>query len=74
MRVRMGKRGMGGGTILVVLAALYFGVDPSVFLGTGGMAPVPLDTRSSPQDQSRAFRSAAEDQLAACDTFSADRL
>jgi len=56
---------MGGiGAIVVVLAALYFGVDPSIFLGTGSIAPVPVDTRLPPQGQSPAFRSAAEDELA----------
>jgi predicted metalloprotease len=54
--VRTGRRtiGLGGGigTIVLVLAALYFGVDPSSFLG-GGTEPPPGSTgqvaRSSAQ-------------------------
>jgi predicted metalloprotease len=43
MPVRIGRRGVGGGlgTIVLVLAALYFGIDPSVLLNGGGMAPTP---------------------------------
>jgi len=65
MPVRMGRRGIGGiGTILLVLAAIYFGVDPSVFLGTGGTGPGSIDAQLTPQSRSPAFRSAAEDELA----------
>lgn len=68
MPVRVGKKGMGGiGTIILVLGALYFGIDPSVFIGTGGgMAPAPMDTQLPPQTQSQSpqFRSGAEDELA----------
>ena len=65
MPIRVGRKGMGGiGTIVLVLGALYFGVDPSIFLGTGGMAPIPSNSQLSPQTQSPAFRSGAEDELA----------
>jgi len=67
MPIRVGRKGIGGiGTIILVLGALYFGVDPSVFLGTGGMSPTPMDTGPSPEIQSRSpsFRSAAEGELA----------
>ncbi len=39
--IRMGRRGLGGGlgTIVLVLVAMYFGVDPSMFLGGGSMSP-----------------------------------
>ncbi len=46
-RVRIGRRGAGGGigTIIIVLAALYFGIDPSILLQGGGgigmQEPVP---------------------------------
>lgn len=58
--LRVGKRGLGGGlgTIVLVLAALYFGVDPSLFLGGGGgMSPGPGTSQVAPQ------RSAAEEEL-----------
>ena len=57
------RRGMSGpgrlvggglGTILLVIVALYFGVDPSILLNQGGM-PVP-GTSSAP------YRSSAEEQ------------
>ncbi len=41
VRIRRGGIGGGIGTIVLVLAALYFGVDPSVFLGSGDMVPAP---------------------------------
>lgn len=64
MPVRVGKKGMGGiGTIILVLGALYFGIDPSIFLGTGGMAPAPMDTQLSPRTQTSSFRTGAEDEL-----------
>ncbi len=39
--IRMGKRGIGVGlgTIVLLMVAMYFGVDPSLFLGGGGMSP-----------------------------------
>jgi len=67
MPVRVGKKGIGGiGTIVLVLGALYFGIDPSIFMGTGGMAPTPMDPQLSPQtqSQSRSYRSGAEDERA----------
>lgn len=38
--LRVGRKSVGGGlgTIVLVLAAMYFGVDPALFLG-GGMSP-----------------------------------
>ena len=63
--LRVGKKGMGGiGTIILVLGALYFGVDPSIFLGTGSMTPVPSDSPLPRQSQSPSFNSGAEDELA----------
>jgi predicted metalloprotease len=61
----MGRKAVGGGigTVILVLAALYFGVDPSVFLGTGSMAPAPVSTDMPGQGQSPAFRSGAQDEL-----------
>jgi len=49
MPVRIGRRGVGGGigTIVLVLAALYFGVDPSVFMNGGGVAPTPSGRQAS---------------------------
>ena len=63
--VRMGRKTVGGGlgTIVLVLAALYFGVDPTVFLGTGSMAPAPVGAGPQGQPQSQVFRSGAEDEL-----------
>jgi len=61
--MRIGKRGLGGGlgTVVLVLVALYFGVDPSVILNTGGGVSSPgtgdLGQVSAPR------RSAAEDEL-----------
>ncbi|MEN3976567.1 neutral zinc metallopeptidase [Emcibacter sp. SYSU 3D8] len=62
--LRMPGSGGGGGklgiigTIVVVLAGLYFGVDPSVFLGGGGAPQAPahtVDTSSPEARDSRAF-------------------
>lgn len=55
--MRVGRKGIGGiGGILLVLGALYFGIDPTIFMGTGGMAPrVPMDTQLSPSTQSPSF-------------------
>lgn len=59
--IRVGKRGLGGGlgTIVLVLVAMYFGVDPSLFLGGGELSQ---SSRPVPTEQPR--RSAAEDSLA----------
>ncbi|MCU0834485.1 MAG: neutral zinc metallopeptidase [Chromatiaceae bacterium] len=50
--VRMGRKGVGGGlgTIVLVLALLYFGVDPSVLIDGGGpgLAPEPRSQVSAP--------------------------
>ena len=56
---RRGKRGLGGGLgmVVLVLAALYFGVDPTVFVGGGGMGQAPVPSQGS------APRSAAQDEL-----------
>jgi predicted metalloprotease len=64
--IRMGRRTVGGGlgTIVLVLAALYFGVDPGVFLDTGGSVPVPMDTQMGSQPPSAGFRSGPRDELA----------
>jgi predicted metalloprotease len=61
----MGRKTVGGGlgTIVLVLAALYFGVDPTVFLGTGSMTPAPVGAGPQGQPQSQVFRSGAEDEL-----------
>jgi predicted metalloprotease len=40
--------GGGLGTIVLVLAALYFGIDPSILLNGGGMAPAPSGQQASP--------------------------
>ena len=57
--MRMGRKGLGGGlgTIVLVLAAMYFGVDPTVFLGGGP------GTQGARHD-SPAPRPAAEQQMA----------
>jgi len=55
--LRLGKGG-GIGTILLILALLYFGIDPSVLLTGGGGLP------TGSEQQSSRPRSAAEDQLA----------
>jgi len=60
MPLRVGKKGLGGGlgTIVLVLAALYFGIDPTVFLsGGGGTSPGVGSSQVAPQ------RSAEEEQL-----------
>ncbi|MGA7979820.1 MAG: neutral zinc metallopeptidase [Chromatiaceae bacterium] len=64
--IRMGRRTVGGGlgTIVLVLVALYFGVDPGIFLDTGGTGSVPMDSQVSPQPRSAGFRSGARDELA----------
>jgi predicted metalloprotease len=61
----VGRTAVGGGigTIVLVLAALYFGIDPTTFLGTGGMEPAPVSTGMPGQAQSPTFRSGAEDEL-----------
>jgi predicted metalloprotease len=66
MPVRVGKKGIGGiGTIVLILGALYFGIDPTVFLGTGGMAPpAPMETQVPPRTGSPSLGSGAEDELA----------
>jgi predicted metalloprotease len=50
--VRMGRKGVGGGlgTIVLVLALLYFGVDPTVLVDGGGtrLAPDPRPQVSAP--------------------------
>jgi len=63
--VRMGRKTVGGGigTIVLVLAALYFGIDPAVFLGTGSMAPAPMSTGKPDQAQFPTHQSGAEDEL-----------
>jgi predicted metalloprotease len=55
--------GGGIGTVVLVLAALYFGVDPTVFLGTASIAPSSVETGLPSQDQAAVFRSGAEDEL-----------
>jgi predicted metalloprotease len=65
MPVRMGRKGVGGiGTILLVIGAIYFGIDPAIFLGTGGMAPMPTEPGFSSQAPPATYRSGAEDRLA----------
>jgi len=61
----VGRTAVGGGigTIVLVLAALYFGIDPTTFLGTGAMEPAPAGTGMPGQAQSPGFRSGAEDEL-----------
>ncbi len=63
--VRVGRKTVGGGlgTIVLVLAALYFGVDPTVFLGSGGTTPASMGPGPQGQPQSPALRSGAEDEL-----------
>ena len=53
--------GIGIGTIVLALVAMYFGVDPSVVLNLGGGTGL---TGGGAQQQQRQPRSAAEDQLA----------
>jgi predicted metalloprotease len=64
--VRMGRRTLGGGlgTIILVLAALYFGIDPSVFLDTGNVPSFPMDTQGPPQPRSPGPSSGVTDQAA----------
>jgi predicted metalloprotease len=53
-----GRGGLGiVGTIIVVLVGMYFGVDPSVFLGGGSPQPASraVDTASPQAQESRAF-------------------
>jgi hypothetical protein len=45
MRVSRGVMGGGIGTVILVLAALYFGVDPSVILNSVPMTGPPAETR-----------------------------
>ena len=67
-RMRIGRRGgIGGGigTIVLVLAALYFGVDPSMFLGGGGGSVSGGQVSYVPQSGSGAAeRSPQENELA----------
>ncbi|WP_287365752.1 neutral zinc metallopeptidase [Thauera sp.] len=57
----LGGRGkIGIGTIVLVLVAMYFGIDPSVVLDTATMVQPPAIESSQPG----APRSAAEDELA----------
>jgi uncharacterized protein len=62
--VRMGRRTVGGGlgTIVLVLAALYFGVDPSILLNPG--SPVSTQPQTFPQSPSPGLRTGAQDELA----------
>jgi len=58
MRVSRGKMGGGIGTLILVLVALYFGVDPSIILDEAPMGIDPtVETRS-------ASRPSGEDHLA----------
>lgn len=63
VRMPLGRKGLGGGigTIILVLAALYFGVDPSVFLA-GGLGGNGATSSQAPQQPYRA--SAQEEALA----------
>jgi len=45
MRVSRGGMGGGIGTVILVLAALYFGVDPSIILNSVPMTGPPVETR-----------------------------
>lgn len=57
----LGGRGkIGIGTLVLVLVAMYFGIDPSVVLDTATMVQPPAIESSQPG----APRSAAEDELA----------
>jgi predicted metalloprotease len=59
--LHLGGRGkIGIGTIVLVLVAMYFGIDPSVVLDTATMVQPPATESSQPG----APRSAAEDELA----------
>ena len=57
---RRAKRGVGGGlgVIVLVVAALYFGIDPGIFLDTGSLTQVQAPV------QSTGPRSAADEQMA----------
>lgn len=58
MRISRGKMGGGIGTLILVLVALYFGVDPSILFEQVPMGVDPtVETRTAP-------RSPEEDQLA----------
>jgi predicted metalloprotease len=61
--VRIGGRGVGGGlgTLVIVLVALYFGVDPSLLLNGGGSAMGPVGVPG--QVASPRSRPAAEEPL-----------
>lgn len=54
-RMPLGRKGLGGGlgTVILVLAALYFGVDPSLFLAGGG-GPSNIPNANTPQQPYRA--------------------
>ena len=60
-RRRVGKRSGGIGTIVIVLAAMYFGVDPQLIMGLLGGGGT-TQTSSQPNENYRP--SAAEEQLA----------
>ena len=61
VRRRVGKRSGGIGTIVIVLAAMYFGVDPQLIMGLLGGGGT-TQTSSQPNENYRP--SAAEEQLA----------
>ncbi len=58
---RLGGRGgrIGIGTVVLVLVAMYFGIDPSVVLNTGVVAPPAIESRAPGEP-----RPAAEDEAA----------
>jgi len=65
--VRMGRRSVGGGigTIVLVLAALYFGIDPRVLLDGSGVAPSqPSTGQVSSYADAPASSGGAQDELA----------
>ena len=59
VRVSRGMMGGGIGTIILVLVALYFGVDPSILLNQGTTQEVGVPPGSVPQE-----RSAEENRMA----------
>jgi hypothetical protein len=62
---RIGKRGLGGGlgTIVLLLAALYFGVDPSLIL-EGGLGTGPATVHNQAPSSPPARQSAEDARLA----------
>jgi len=54
MRLPIGGKGLGGGigTIVIILVAMYFGVDPSMFLGDGSGSPLGQSSSSQPYQPS----------------------